>query len=98
MYALTKHSIAAGIYGKDSLIACESMLRLQTRAIKQAVELVKLNPNSLTYDRTRKGGVITIRVFRKPIGFDVNTWGAKRLANVSVLATWRICKLVVLES
>lgn len=98
MYALMKTSIAAGVYGQDILVACESMLKLQGRALKQAAALVKLNPNSLMYDRTRKGGVITIRVFRKPIGFDVATWGAARLKNVTVLATWRICKLTVIES
>lgn len=64
MYTLTSKSIAPSVYGKDLILASESMLKLQTRAIKAAAELVALNPINLSYDRKRKGGVITVTVSR----------------------------------
>lgn len=65
MYILTSKSIAPGVYGKNSIVGSDSMLKLQTRAIKAAAQLVALNPNSLKYDRVRKGGVIRVTVARK---------------------------------
>ena len=96
MYVLHKETIASGLYGKPSIVASESMLKLQTRALKAAADLVALNPDSIMYDRTRKGGVITIRVIRIPIQYDARTWGTSRLKSATAIATWTIRKLSVI--
>lgn len=86
MYILQKETIAAGLYGKPSIVASESMLKLQNRALKAAANLVAMNPTRLEYDRTRRGGVITVTVSRKPIG----------PGNIgSAIATYTIRKLVI---
>ncbi len=93
MYILQKETIAAGLYGKPSIVASESMLKLQNRALKAAANLVAMNPTRLEYDRIRKGGVITITVFRKATPDELMPFSSRTA--MKVIATWTIRKLVI---